>query len=94
MGYGSCQAIGDLAAYAGHAGRGTVTEDDVTLLLERQRMTMGSAGHSLADLARQYLPMEALEQLLPVALAGNEVMPARKAARRKRGSGTGKAAAK
>ena len=30
------------------------------------------------DLARQHLPMETLEGLLPVALANNEVIPAAK----------------
>eukprot|EP00041_Stephanoeca_diplocostata_P005891 m.70787 g.70787 ORF g.70787 m.70787 type:complete len:104 (+) comp16059_c0_seq4:314-625(+) len=69
------QMIGDLAAYAAHAGRQTVDPDDVALLLERQRMTLGANTPSAMDLARQFLPMESLHTLLPVAVSNNRVTP-------------------
>lgn len=72
------QLVGDLTVFAKHAGRITIEEDDVKLLMDRQRITMGQKGRSLHDLARQYLPLESVEQLIPVALASNEVTPAPK----------------
>ena len=45
------------------------------LVTRRQRLTLGENSPSAMDLARQHLPMETLEGLLPVALANNEVIP-------------------
>jgi hypothetical protein len=61
-----------------HSGRVTIEEEDVKLLMNRQRITMGLKGRSLHDLARQYLPLESVEQLVPVALASNELIPVSK----------------
>jgi histone H3/H4 len=47
------QLVGDLSTFAKHAGRITVEESDVKLLMDRQRMTVGASGKSLQDLARQ-----------------------------------------
>lgn len=69
------QLVGDLSAFAKHAGRITIEEDDVKLLMNRQRITMGQKGRSLHDLARQYLPLESVEQLIPVARASDVTTP-------------------
>jgi histone H3/H4 len=47
------QLVGDLSTFAKHAGRVTVEESDVKLLMDRQRITIGASGKSLQDLARQ-----------------------------------------
>ncbi|KAI1460099.1 hypothetical protein F4805DRAFT_15455 [Annulohypoxylon moriforme] len=51
----------DLAAYAGHAGRKTIDESDMVMLMRRQRQT--NASTSTFSLAQRHLPRELLQEL-------------------------------
>jgi hypothetical protein len=70
--------------YALHAGRHTVEQADVALLMDRQRLTMGVNTPTAIDLARRHLPMEVLTDLLPVAIMSNTVVPVPPRQKRKR----------
>ena len=65
----------DLAEYAAHAGRKTVDMDDAVLLMRRQRFISDSA--SFEYLANTHLPLEYVEELLPCAVAGKDIVPTR-----------------
>lgn len=67
------QAGLDLAAYTAHAGRRTIDLDDVVLLLRRQRLI--SEKQPFEYQVNKHLPLEYVEELLPCALAGKEVIP-------------------
>ncbi|XP_069114364.1 uncharacterized protein [Argopecten irradians] len=67
------QIPADLEAYCGHAGRKTIDECDVELLMRRQRLI--NERKSLAVLIEENLPLEYQLQLLPIARAGNIVFP-------------------
>ncbi|KAI1380004.1 hypothetical protein F4677DRAFT_301607 [Hypoxylon crocopeplum] len=70
----------DLSAYAGHAGRKTIDESDMMMLMRRQRQT--SASTTPFALAQRHLPRELLQELrMPV--------PAPKKASRRRQSRQG-----
>lgn len=69
------QMVKDVSSYAEHASRATIEKADVTLLMDRQRLTLGPNAPSALDLARKFLPMEVLEQLIPVATGNNDVYP-------------------
>ncbi|KAF9571646.1 hypothetical protein EC968_000314 [Mortierella alpina] len=56
------QASNDLAAYAEHAGRKTIDESDVELLMERLRLTNEKV--SLESLLHRYLPRELRDKVL------------------------------
>ncbi|KAI5846345.1 centromere kinetochore component CENP-T-domain-containing protein [Morchella snyderi] len=80
------QAAGDLAAYAGHAGRRTIEEGDVVVLMGSGRQRVITEGATLFSLAQRHLPRELLQQVR---------MPVVKSARGKgKGKGKGKGAAK
>ncbi|KAI1212524.1 uncharacterized protein F4807DRAFT_339728 [Annulohypoxylon truncatum] len=51
----------DLAAYAGHAGRKTIDESDMMMLMRRQRQT--NASTTTFALAQRHLPRELLQEL-------------------------------
>lgn len=51
----------DLSAYAGHAGRKTIDESDMMMLMRRQRQT--SASTTPFALAQRYLPRELLQEM-------------------------------
>jgi len=61
----------DLEAFAEHAHRKTIEQEDVELELKRQRFLTPKS--SLADLMRTNLPWELVEQVIPVARANNIV---------------------
>eukprot|EP00053_Salpingoeca_punica_P008310 m.74925 g.74925 ORF g.74925 m.74925 type:complete len:353 (-) comp14547_c0_seq1:204-1262(-) len=75
------QVVEDLHSYAKHAGRMTIERADVELLTKRQRV---SGAPTLETLIHQYLPMEVIEQLVPVAAAHNKVVPAPRAKKARR----------
>ncbi|KAH0607490.1 uncharacterized protein H6S33_002524 [Morchella sextelata] len=80
------QVAGDLAAYAGHAGRKTIEEGDVVVLMGRQRQI--TEGSTLFSLAQRHLPRELLQQVrMPV------VKSARGGKRKGKVEGKGKAKA-
>ncbi|KAF9289992.1 hypothetical protein BGZ68_008193 [Mortierella alpina] len=56
------QASNDLAAYAEHAGRRTIDESDVELLMDRLRLTNDKV--SLESLLHRYLPRELRDKVL------------------------------
>ncbi|KAF9124811.1 hypothetical protein BGW39_007877 [Mortierella sp. 14UC] len=56
------QASNDLAAYANHAGRKTVDEDDVELLMRRLRIIHDKV--SMESLLQRYLPRELRDKVL------------------------------
>ncbi|OAQ31877.1 hypothetical protein K457DRAFT_337312 [Linnemannia elongata AG-77] len=56
------QASNDLAAYAGHAGRRTVDETDVELLMKRLRILHDKV--SMESLLQRYLPRELRDKVL------------------------------
>ncbi|KAG0204370.1 hypothetical protein BGX28_003690 [Mortierella sp. GBA30] len=56
------QASNDLAAYAEHAGRRTIDESDVELLMDRLRLTNEKV--SLESLLHRYLPRELRDKVL------------------------------
>ncbi|KAI1445175.1 hypothetical protein F5Y02DRAFT_427145 [Annulohypoxylon stygium] len=51
----------DLAAYAGHAGRKTIDESDMVMLMRRQRQT--NASTTTFALAQRHLPRELLQEM-------------------------------
>ncbi|KAI1105996.1 hypothetical protein F4804DRAFT_330741 [Jackrogersella minutella] len=51
----------DLSAYAGHAGRKTIDESDMMMLMRRQRQT--NASTTPFSLAQRHLPRELLQEL-------------------------------
>ncbi|OTA87544.1 hypothetical protein M434DRAFT_60178, partial [Hypoxylon sp. CO27-5] len=51
----------DLSAYARHAGRKTIDESDMMMLMRRQRQT--SASTTPFALAQRYLPRELLQEM-------------------------------
>ena len=59
--------------YAAHAGRRTIELEDVVLLLRRQRVV--SDKRPFEFLVNEHLPLEYVEEVLPCALAGKEVIP-------------------
>ncbi|XP_064599107.1 uncharacterized protein LOC135465722 [Liolophura sinensis] len=63
----------DLGAFADHAGRVTVTEEDVELLMKRQGFATGR--RSMYTLVEQYLPLEYKQEIVPMARAGNVLYP-------------------
>ncbi|XP_063951320.1 centromere protein T-like [Lytechinus pictus] len=63
----------DLMAYCKHAGRQTIEQADVELLMHRQRLV--SDKEPLQSLIEKYLPMEYREELIPMARSGNKVYP-------------------
>ncbi|XP_069511422.1 centromere protein T isoform X3 [Ambystoma mexicanum] len=62
----------DLEAFASHAGRKTVIEADVELLLRRQRLLTDTM--PLNALIERYLPLQHRKLLIPVATSGNKVV--------------------
>ncbi|RPB09446.1 hypothetical protein P167DRAFT_527236 [Morchella conica CCBAS932] len=82
------QVAGDLAVYAGHAGRRTIEEGDVVVLMGRQRQI--TEGSTLFSLAQRHLPRELLQQVrMPVVKGARGGK--RKAAGKGKGRGKGKA---
>ncbi|XP_064641090.1 centromere protein T-like [Lineus longissimus] len=67
------QFTSDVTAFADHAGRVSVTEADVELLMRRQGFVTDN--QSMYTLVEKYLPLEDREQIIPVAKAGNKVIP-------------------
>ncbi|ELT94894.1 hypothetical protein CAPTEDRAFT_158995 [Capitella teleta] len=65
--------VEDLNAFAHHAGRKSIHDTDVQLLMTRQRFIKDKNG--LHELVRKYLPLEHREQLIPIARSGNIVYP-------------------
>ncbi|XP_071488841.1 uncharacterized protein [Diadema antillarum] len=63
----------DLLAYCKHAGRNTIDQADVELLMKRQRLV--SDKEPLQIYIEKYLPMEYREELIPMARSGNRVYP-------------------
>eukprot|EP00057_Strongylocentrotus_purpuratus_P007807 XP_011662281.1 PREDICTED: centromere protein T [Strongylocentrotus purpuratus] len=63
----------DLMAYCKHAGRTTIEQADVELLMKRQRLVSDKV--PLQSLIEKYLPMEYREELIPMARSGNKVYP-------------------
>ncbi|XP_041376055.1 uncharacterized protein LOC121388676 [Gigantopelta aegis] len=62
---------GDLESYAKHAGRKTIMDEDVALLMRRQGFVTDKK--SLTTLVHQYLPLELREQVIPIARSGNKI---------------------
>ena len=69
------RASQDLVEYARHAGRKTLEVDDVVLLLKRQRLLTES--ETFEYLVNSHLPLEYVQELLPCAVAGKKIVPAR-----------------
>ncbi|KAK3596648.1 hypothetical protein CHS0354_006197 [Potamilus streckersoni] len=67
------QMVKDLEAFAVHAGRKTITEADVELLIRRQGFV--TEKRSLTSLIEQYLPHEYRSLLIPIARSGNHIEP-------------------
>ncbi|XP_033755062.1 uncharacterized protein LOC117338009 [Pecten maximus] len=67
------QVPADLEAYCHHAGRKTIDDTDVELLMKRQRLIKDN--NSLDVLIEENLPLEYRLQLIPIARAGNIVHP-------------------
>lgn len=61
------QTSASLSAYASHAGRHTVNERDLVLLLTRQRFVTDRM--PIEELVRNNLPMEWVEEVVPVVKA-------------------------
>ncbi|KAK7548407.1 centromere kinetochore component CENP-T-domain-containing protein [Phyllosticta citricarpa] len=72
------QAGEDLASYASHAGRKTIEEADVVMLMRRQRKL--SASSTPFSLAQKYLPRELLQN---VRMPAPRAAPKRKPRKRK-----------
>ncbi|XP_012868268.1 PREDICTED: centromere protein T [Dipodomys ordii] len=64
----------DLEVFAGHAGRKTVTLEDLELLMRRQGLVTEQI--SLHVLVERHLPLEYRQLLIPCAFSGNSVFPA------------------
>ncbi|XP_021342138.1 uncharacterized protein LOC110442722 isoform X2 [Mizuhopecten yessoensis] len=67
------QVPADIEAYCHHAGRKTIDETDVELLMMRQRLIKDNK--SLNVLIEENLPLEYRLQLIPIARSGNIVYP-------------------
>jgi histone H3/H4 len=67
------QVSQDLTTYAAHAKRKTIEPEDVLCLFRRQKLVDNQ--HALEDLIRHHLPLENVEDLLPIARAHNVVVP-------------------
>ncbi|NXQ53463.1 CENPT protein, partial [Anthoscopus minutus] len=63
----------DLEAYTHHAGKKTVEETDLEVLMRRQRLVTDKM--PLNVLIERYLPLQYRKLLIPVAVAGNKVIP-------------------
>lgn len=75
----SDQLADDVCAYAQHGGRTTLSRQDFELLFFRQRLVKTPDPLAVDDLIRQFLNMEDVAQLIPVARAHNKVVPGVKA---------------
>ncbi|KAF6287736.1 centromere protein T [Rhinolophus ferrumequinum] len=64
----------DLEVFAAHAGRKTVTLEDLELLMRRQGLVTEKV--SLHVLVERHLPLEYRQLLIPCAFSGNSVFPA------------------
>ncbi|XP_062606251.1 centromere protein T-like isoform X2 [Saccostrea cucullata] len=69
------QVAHDLEAFAHHAGRRTIDERDVELLLKRQKFITKTT--SLTHLVEKYLPLELRQEIIPIARSGNKIFPQR-----------------
>lgn len=58
------QLAADLEAYSEHAHRNTIEIDDLKLLLHKQRFVHDKK--SVDDLIKEYLPMELVEEEIPI----------------------------
>ncbi|ORY95255.1 hypothetical protein BCR43DRAFT_296462 [Syncephalastrum racemosum] len=67
------QVMGDLNAYAEHAGRDVVISGDVELLMHRQGQLSDTS--SVEALAHDFLPRELYDRICVSALANNELYP-------------------
>ncbi|XP_075796641.1 centromere protein T isoform X3 [Pelodiscus sinensis] len=67
------QLCKDLEAYTSHAGRKTVEEADLELLMRRQGLVTDKM--PLRVLIERHLPLEYRKLLIPVAMSGNKVIP-------------------
>ncbi|XP_060074550.1 centromere protein T-like [Ylistrum balloti] len=67
------QVPADLEAFCHHAGRKTINDSDVELLMKRQRLIKDN--NSLNVLIEENLPLEYRLQLIPIARSGNIVYP-------------------
>ncbi|XP_061162313.1 centromere protein T-like [Saccostrea echinata] len=67
------QVASDLEAFAHHAGRRTIDERDVELLLKRQKFITKTT--SLTHLVEKHLPLELRQEIIPVARSGNKIFP-------------------
>ncbi|XP_028391980.1 centromere protein T-like [Dendronephthya gigantea] len=63
----------DLFSYSKHAGRKTIEESDVELLMRRQGLV--KSRESFHALIEKYLPMEYRQEIIPTAKSGNKVVP-------------------
>ncbi|XP_046842601.1 centromere protein T-like [Xenia sp. Carnegie-2017] len=63
----------DLKTYSAHAGRKTIDESDVELLMRRQNLV--TSRESFNGLIEKYLPMEYRQEILPCAKSGNKIIP-------------------
>ena len=70
------QVSQDLTTYAIHAKRKTIEPEDVLCLFRRQKLV--DSQHTLEDMIRHHLPLENVEDLLPIARAHNVVIPTEK----------------
>ncbi|NWV56920.1 CENPT protein, partial [Daphoenositta chrysoptera] len=69
------QLSDDLEAYAHHAGRKTVEEADLEVLMRRQKLVTDKM--PLNVLIENHLPLEYRKLLIPVAVSGNKVIPSK-----------------
>eukprot|EP00042_Codosiga_hollandica_P032088 m.199865 g.199865 ORF g.199865 m.199865 type:complete len:507 (-) comp53806_c0_seq12:2442-3962(-) len=69
------QVSKDLEAYATHSRRSAIEIEDVEMLFERQQLIGGVSRPSMDFLIHQYLPAEYVVDLIPVAVANNEIKP-------------------
>ncbi|NXQ47691.1 CENPT protein, partial [Catharus fuscescens] len=67
------QLSNDLEAYSNHAGRKTVKEADVEVLMRRQGLVTDRM--PLTVLIERYLPLQYRKLLIPIAVSGNKVIP-------------------
>ncbi|XP_074864862.1 centromere protein T [Carettochelys insculpta] len=67
------QLSNDLEVYTTHAGRKTVEEADLELLMRRQGLVTDKM--PLHVLIERHLPLEYRKLLIPVAMSGNKVIP-------------------
>ncbi|KAF4802405.1 centromere protein T [Turdus rufiventris] len=67
------QLSNDLEAYSHHAGRKTVKEEDLEVLLRRQGLVTDRM--PMTVLIERYLPLRYRKLLIPIAVSGNKVIP-------------------